>query len=244
LIYLIYYFYFDKKFGGDRMLDKKDMKQKMGDIKSSASETKEDVTGRINEIKDDAKDKTDDVQEGMKQKMGDIKSSASERKEDVSDRINEMKEDAKDKTDDMQEEVGKKRTQAEKLLNDIMNTIKVKQVEVGKTLSDYTTALQKPPADVIETNDSIIIKIDLPGVAKEDIDIGIAGESIDIMAKFEEERVDINYIQKERSYGETKRIIKLPSEIKVEEASAKFKDSILTINLPKIEKEVHKININ
>ncbi|MBI5681372.1 MAG: Hsp20 family protein [Methanobacterium sp.] len=185
------------------------------------------------------------MQEDVKDKMSDIKSSASDKTDDVSDRVNEMKEDVMDKTDDMQEEVGKRKTQAEKLLNEIMNTIKVKQVEVGKTLSDYTTP-QKPLADVIETNDSIILKIDLPGVTKEDIDIGIAGESIDIMAKFEEESEgqDINYIQKERSYGETKRTLKLPSEIKVKEASADFKDSVLTIKLPKIEKEVHKININ
>jgi HSP20 family protein len=182
----------------------------------------------------------------MKDKMGDIKSSVSDKKDDVNDSINEMKEDTQNKSDDMQEEVGKKRTQAEKLLNDIMNTIKIKQVEVGKTLSDYTTALQKPAADIMETNDSIIIKIDLPAVKKEDIEIGIAGESIDIMAKFEEESEDedINYIQKERSYGETTRTITLPSEIKVKEVSAKFQDSVLTIKLPKIEKEVHKIDIN
>ena len=184
--------------------------------------------------------------EEVKKKVDEIKSSASDKKEDVSDSISEMKDDAMDKKDEMREEVGKRRTQAEKLLNEMMNTLKVKQVEVGKTLSDYTTLLQKPPADVIETNDSIIIKIDLPGVKKEDIDIGIAGESIDIMAKFEEESEieDINYIQKERSYGETKRTLKLPSEIKVKEASAKFKDSVLTIELPKIQKELHKIDIN
>ncbi|MGZ7095412.1 MAG: Hsp20 family protein [Methanobacterium sp.] len=228
------------------MIDKKEVNQKVDDIKSSASDKKDDVSDSISEMKENAMDKKDDLQEGIEQKVDDIKSGASDKKDDVSDSINAMNEDAMDKKDDLQDEAGKKRTQAEKLLNDIMNTIKVKQVEVGKTLSDYTTALQKPPADIIETNDSIIIKIDLPGVAKEDIDIGIAGESIDIIAKFEEESdaEDINYIQKERSYGETKRIIKLPSEIKVKEASAKFKDSVLTINLPKIEKEVHKININ
>lgn len=225
------------------MLDKKDLKLKMGEIKSSASERKEDVGDRINIMKEDAQDKKDDVQEGMKQKMGEIKSSASEKKDDFSDSINEMKENTMDKKDDIQEEARKKKNQTEKLLNDIMNTIKAKQVEVGKTLSDYTS-LQRPPADVIETNDSLIIKIDLPGVRKEDVDIGIAGESIDIIAKFKEEGGDINYIQKERSYGETKRTIKLPSKIKVEEASAKFKDFILTIKLPKIEKEVHKIDIN
>jgi len=224
------------------MVDKDEMKQKMGDIKSSVSDKKNDVSNSINEMKEDTQDKKADMQE----KMGDIKSSVSDKKNDVSNSINQMKEDAQDKSDDMQEEVGKKRSQAEKLLNDIMNTIKVKQEEVGKTLSDYTTALQKPPADIMETNDNIIIKIDLPTVKKEDIEIGIAGESIDIIAKFEEESEDeeINYIQKERSYGETTRTIKLPSEIKVKEASAKFQDSVLTIKLPKIEKEVHKININ
>jgi HSP20 family protein len=217
------------------MVDTDEMKQKMGDIKSSVSDKKDNVSNSINEMKEDTQEK-----------MGDIKSSVSDKTDDVSTSINEMKEDAQDKSDDMQEEVGKKRSQAEKLLNDIMNTIKVKQEEVGKTLSDYTTALQKPAADIMETNDSIIIKIDLPAVKKEDIEIGIAGESIDIMAKFEEESEDedINYIQKERSYGETKRTIKLPSEIKVKEASAKFQDSVLTIKLPKIEKEVHKIDIN
>jgi HSP20 family protein len=187
-------------------------------------------------------DKTDE----MKDKMVDIKSSVFDKKDDVADSINEMKENAQNKSDDMQEEVGKKRTQTEKLLNDIMNTIKTKQEDVGKTLSDYTTALQKPPSDIIETNDTIILKIDLPAVKKEDIEIGIEGESIDILAKFEEESEDedTNYIQKERSYGETKRTIKLPTEIKIREVSAKFQDSVLTIKLPKIEKKVHKIDIN
>ncbi|MDD1763288.1 MAG: Hsp20 family protein, partial [Methanobacteriaceae archaeon] len=192
------------------MVGKEEVKQKMDDIKSSASSKKEDVGDKISEMKEDAMDKKDEMQDEMGKRVGDIKSGASDKKDDVSDSISEMKDETMDKKDEMQEEVVKRRTQAEKLLNDIMNTIKVKQVEVGKTLSDYKISLQKPPADVIETNDSIIIKIDLPGVTKEDIDIGIAGESIDIIAKFEEESEgdEINYIQKERSYGETKRTIK------------------------------------
>lgn len=209
------------------MVDKDEMKDKVDDIKSGASDKKDEITGNINEMKDDAMDKKDEIQEGIEQKVDDIKSSAS------------------DKKDDVQKEVGKRKTQTEKLLNDIMNTIKGKQVEVGKTLSDYRP-LQKPLSDIIETNDSLIIKIDLPGVTKENIDIGIAGETINIIVKFEEESEgeDINYIQKERSYGETKRTLKLPSEIKVKEASANFKNSVLTIKLPKIEKTVHKIDIN
>jgi HSP20 family protein len=227
------------------MVDKKELEKKVDDIKLSVSDKKDDFSDSISDMKDDALDKKDDVQEGIEQKVGNIKSSASDKKDDFSDSVKEMKGDVKDKTEDMQEEMGKRKTQADKLLKELVNTIKVKQVEVGKTLSDYTS-LQKPLADIIETNDSLIIKIDLPGVTKEDIDVGIAGETIDSMVKFEEEieEEDINYIQKERSYGETKRTLKLPSEIKVKEASANFKDSVLTIKLPKIKQEVHKIDIN
>ena len=227
------------------MVNKKDVNEKVDDIKSSASEKKEDVSNKINEIKEDTKEKSSKLQKDTKHKMDDIKSSASEKKEDVSDKIDEIKEDTKDKTEDIQEEVEKKKTQTENLLNDIMNTIKSKQSEVGKTLSDYKSS-PKPSLDVIDTADNIILKIDIPGVKKEDIDIGIAGERIDILVKFDEEMEgeDVNFIQKERSYGETKRTIKLPSEIKVKEASANFIDSVLTIKLPKIQPEVHKISIN
>jgi len=174
----------------------------------------------------------------------DIKSTASEKKEDVSEKISELKEETQDKSEIAQEEMEKKKSQTDKLLKDIMKTIKVKQDEFGKTISDYTSI--KPPADIIETSDIIILKIDLPGVKKEDIDIQMVSERVDIVVKFEDEMEgdDVNYVQKERSYGETRKIIKLPSEIKVKEATAEFKDCVLTVILPKVQQEVHKISIN
>ena len=169
-----------------------------------------------------------------------------EKKEESKKKMVEVKEGAVEKTDDMKEEVGKRRIQAEKVLNDIVDTIRTRQEEFGKTLSEYTTSLQKPLVDMMETGDSIIIKTDLPGVKKEDIDIEVGEENIDIMAKFEEETEveDVNYIQKERSYGETMRSIALPTKIKVKEAKANFEDSVLTITLPKVEKESYKVDIS
>jgi HSP20 family protein len=97
----------------------------------------------------------------------------------------------------------------------------------------------------METENSIIVITDLPGVKKEDIDIDISEDSIDITAKFEDEidEEGANYIKKERSYGETKRSISLPTQINVKEATAKFNDSILTVNLPKLMEEKHKVDI-
>ena len=145
--------------------------------------------------------------------------------------------------EEMSEEEEKTRT--ENMLSDIVNSIKEKQEELGKSLSDYTTTFQKPLADVMETENSIIVITDLPGVKKEDIDIDISEDSIDITAKFEDEidEEGANYIKKERSYGETKRSIKLPTQINVKEATAKFNDSILTVNLPKLMEEKHKVDI-
>ena len=131
-------------------------------------------------------------------------------------------------------------------LTDIVSTIRDKQEELGKNLSDYTSSFQKPLADILETETSIIIITDLPGVKKEDIDIDISEDRIDITAKFEEEinQEGASYIKKERNYGETKRSIDLPTKINIKNAKAKFNDSILTVTLPKLMEEKHKVNIN
>jgi HSP20 family protein len=146
---------------------------------------------------------------------------------------------------EMSEEVEEK-SPAENMLSDIINTIKEKQEELGKSLSDYTMSFQKPLADIMETENSIIVITDLPGVKKENIDIDISEDTIDIVAKFDDEIEEegANYIKKERSYGETRRSIDLPDKIDVKKASAKFNDSILTVTLPKIEEEKTKVDIN
>lgn len=146
--------------------------------------------------------------------------------------------------DEMSDEVEEK-SPAENMLSDIVNTIREKQEELGKSLSDYTTSFEKPLADVMETEKSIIVITDLPGVKKEDIDIDISEDSIDIVAKFDDEIEEegANYIKKERSYGETRRSINLTAKIDVKKATAKFNDSILTVKLPKMEEEKYKVDI-
>jgi HSP20 family protein len=151
----------------------------------------------------------------------------------------EIKEEASDSKSENKEKIN-----AEKLLNDIISDIQNKAGEFGKTISDYKTALQKPLTDVIETETSLIIKFDLPGVNKDDIDLGISEDSIEIKVLFEEELENTKYLQKERSHGKLIRSLTLPMNIKTEEAKATFKDSILTLELQKMDKEVHKVDID
>jgi HSP20 family protein len=128
-------------------------------------------------------------------------------------------------------------------LNDLITSIKEKQEEFTQILSDYTN--KKILIDVIETNDSIIVKADLPRIKKEDVEIAISEDSIDIYAEFEENKFDgeTNYLQRERSYGEIRRSVKLPSKVKIKEAEGTFKNSILTIKLPKLVKKTLKLQI-
>ena len=149
-------------------------------------------------------------------------------------------------SNETQEEAKEENKRTENRLSDIVSSIRDKQEELGKSLSDYTSSIQKPLADIMETETSFIIITDLPGVKKDDIDIDISEDSIDITAKFEDEinEKGANYIKKERNYGETKRSISLPAKINIKGATARFNDSILTVTLPKLMEEKHKVNID
>ena len=67
-----------------------------------------------------------------------------------------------------------------------------------------------------------------------------------IYVEMEEEQLgsDMNYIQRERSYGKIKRSINLPSKVKASEAEGTFNNSVLTIRLPKQEKNILKLKID
>ncbi len=202
---------------------KERMKGKMGEVKGNSVKTKKNIEG----------------------KMGEAQKGAVKMKEDVKGKMGEAQEGTVEKKGDMQENIKTRRTQTENMLDDIIQSFKEKQEEFGKVISDYTKSLQKPLTDVIETDDSIIIKTDLPNVKKDDIEIGITEDSIEIMAKFQDESSveDVNFIQKERNYGETRIALTLPVRVKVKEATGTFDNSVLTIELPKLEKKVHKIDI-
>lgn len=133
----------------------------------------------------------------------------------------------------------KRRGVAEQMFNDMVSTIREKQEELEKAIADYTSNVPaKPVMDVIEDDENIIVKTDLPGVKKEDIKIDITEDTLEITANFEEETEveDVNYIKRERRYGEATRLMKLPAKILMNESTAKFENGVLTVTLPKLEK--------
>jgi HSP20 family protein len=91
--------------------------------------------------------------------------------------------------------------------------------------------------DMKETDTSYIVEADLPGIAKEDVDIDYKNNYLTIKAKREEkvEEKKENFVRKERKYGEFKRMFYVDN-VDEEKIKASFADGVLKVELPKTEK--------
>lgn len=93
------------------------------------------------------------------------------------------------------------------------------------------------PVDIYEDGESVVVKAEIPGIRKEDIDVQLTPDSITISGqKSSEQRVDEkDYYRLERSYGSFCRSCRLPVETVTEKARAVFKDGVLEVRIPKSE---------
>jgi HSP20 family protein len=94
-----------------------------------------------------------------------------------------------------------------------------------------------PLLDISETNDSIIMKAELPGVDPKGVDISISGDNLTVKGEKTEEKEEKgkHFHRVERSYGSFSRTISLPKSVNIDAVKAEYKNGILEINLPKIE---------
>jgi HSP20 family protein len=96
-------------------------------------------------------------------------------------------------------------------------------------------AVWAPRMDVFEKNGKVVIKAELPGVKREDLEITLEGEELTIKGerKAESEVKEEDYYQLERSQGAFHRSVTLPFEAKPEEITAHFACGVLELELPK-----------
>jgi len=94
-----------------------------------------------------------------------------------------------------------------------------------------------PSFDLFTEEDDVVVKAELPGMKKEDIDVSVTDNTITVSGeKRKEEKVEKkDYYRLERSYGSFSRSFSLPAEVQTEKVTAKFKDGILEIRIPKTE---------
>jgi len=94
-----------------------------------------------------------------------------------------------------------------------------------------------PAVDIYETNEAIVLKVELPGISLQDISVEVKDNTLTLKGekKFEKEVKEENYHRVERSYGSFQRAFTLPGTVQQEKVKAKFRDGILEIVLPKVE---------
>ena len=238
---------------------KKDTEQKIDSAKVKINTTKDETKQKLTSAKEDTKEKLTTAKEDTKEKVTDAKETAEEKidsaKEDtkdtwgnVQDNLGDFRDEAASKFEQYRKESEKEgRNPAEKFLSDIFAGMRQKTEEANQAMKERTGPLPTilPLTDVIESEKSITIISDIPGLTKENIDIDVSQNSVEITAKYgkEPESSDSKFIQKERGYGKVQRVIELPSLINIDKTTASYKDNTLTITLPKKERDVTKITI-
>ena len=95
-----------------------------------------------------------------------------------------------------------------------------------------------PSVDVIDRDDEVVVRAEVPGYKKEDIEISVSDSSLTIKGemKTEEKEEKGDYYRCEISQGSFSRVIALPSEVDESKAKASMKDGMLELTLPKLEK--------
>jgi len=99
-----------------------------------------------------------------------------------------------------------------------------------------------PSVDVYEDKDNVVVKAELPGMKKEEIDVSLAGDTLTICGERKEEREskDAESYRSERSFGRFQRSLTLPQPVDATRIQASYKDGILTIACPKSEEAKRK----
>ncbi|MCC7424774.1 MAG: Hsp20/alpha crystallin family protein [Planctomycetaceae bacterium] len=95
----------------------------------------------------------------------------------------------------------------------------------------------RPSLDLSETDSNVQIRVDVPGMKAEDIDIEVSGNTLRISGQRKEEKEEKGktWHRVERRSGSFARTVTLPCEVKENQAKAEYADGVLTLSLPKAE---------
>lgn len=106
----------------------------------------------------------------------------------------------------------------------------------------------KPAVELQNTNDHLILRVQIPGVEAKDLDIQVTREAVAIAGehRYENKAENNGQIRSEFRYGKFQRVIPLPVAIQNDQVQAEYKNGILTLTLPKVteaRQKVVKINL-
>ena len=101
------------------------------------------------------------------------------------------------------------------------------------------TGMWTPAVDIYENNDFVVVKAELPGVEKDRISVEVKEGILTLRGErgFDKDLKKESYHRIERSYGSFQRSFSLPVSVDQEKVTARFRDGVLEVQLPKKEQE-------
>ena len=114
----------------------------------------------------------------------------------------------------------------------------------SQLLSGWTPAL-----DIHEDKDNFIVRAELPGMKREEIDVSLHDGALSLSGerKMEQKFEEAEVYRTERFFGKFQRTVSLPAAVAADKVKAQYKDGVLTITLPKTEEAKPKqisVNVN
>lgn len=118
-------------------------------------------------------------------------------------------------------------------LQDRINRIFNEQLSRGESEAGKAWA---PVVDILESDNDLIVRAEIPGVKRDDIDVQVTSESLTIRGerKFDEESKD-KYVRVERAYGPFSRSFSIGVPVQPDKVKATYRDGVLEIVVPKAE---------
>lgn len=105
-------------------------------------------------------------------------------------------------------------------------------ISVESRVHQVASRVEPLPVDVEDRGEEFLVSADLPGLRKQNIDINVQKDGLQIVADFGDDG-EGTYHRKERGRGEVRRVIQVPEPIDEKHVSASYNDGILWITLKK-----------
>lgn len=112
----------------------------------------------------------------------------------------------------------------------------------GRGSDDDTSTVWAPRTDLSETDDAFRIRLDVPGMTKDDIAINLQNNTLTVSGERSSERQEDGeeYVRVERAFGTFHRTFTLPDAVDPDRVEATYDGGVLTINVPKTEKSTRR----
>ncbi|MGB3267362.1 MAG: Hsp20/alpha crystallin family protein [Microcoleus sp.] len=125
------------------------------------------------------------------------------------------------------------------------------QREMNRLFDSLTPATDRPsnglafvpPAELNDTPEAIHLKLEIPGMEAQDLDVQVTAEAVAISGerRSEAKTEDKGITRSEFRYGSFRRVIPLPTRIQNDSVEAEYKNGVLHLNLPKAEAEKNRV---